>query len=532
MCRRAHIEVDQEVVSSRGQVVCKMAPTWLNFATRQFTVAIDINAGKPGGRVTVEEYSDWLLDELKLDPETVTHIEVHPVTRLLMVRFENEQQKQAVLPRLQAGVAWQAHGTTVRGWDSGIRVTHLKLLGVPYEADVPALQAVLSKYGKIVSWTELKLNRRFRNAKSGVIAVQLQLEAGVELPVYLPARSIGELVHVVWEDQQRTCFKCLQPGHMASGCFQQKFEMPEPSQGTWARVAAQPKQPRPRKNKSKKLQNLSRRQSGSPGEEARLEAESDVGGVGLELPHTGGVLQPVGQPSKQTGHTLEQGIQIPDGLGTSRQALEPCGQAPAASGLGRGEVEQDLEVEGRSVGASSRAPEAGLEEASGASGASGPGSSSDARKRPGSPQAALENKKQAAEGQDQSLEYASGLTDVDFSAPSNIGSWADEVEGLSFRSSETSLTTQDRFPCYQQPPPSMEVEAGSGEEDSQSGPSVREVFQPFRDTSPSQGGKSTGPSSGKQNAERRARTGKRPDQLQKVVERVKGKLSSNHGSKA
>lgn len=106
-------------------------PRWLNFLGRKFTVIVDINSGKPGGKVSFEEYADFLTDDLGVDPLWVTQLEVHSLTGMLMVRLSSDEQKEAVLAKLEVGVSWPKYGSTVWGWDSAASLTRFKLLNVP-----------------------------------------------------------------------------------------------------------------------------------------------------------------------------------------------------------------------------------------------------------------------------------------------------------------------------------------------------------------------------------------------------------------
>ena len=59
----------------------------------------------------------------------VQDIQLHPVIKLLFIKFIEQQLKDEVFTRFQAGLLWPAFDTTVTGWSMDKPVERIRVLG-------------------------------------------------------------------------------------------------------------------------------------------------------------------------------------------------------------------------------------------------------------------------------------------------------------------------------------------------------------------------------------------------------------------
>ena len=198
------------------------------FKTRERTLCIDIQSAHPEGRATWNEWSQFLLNDLEVDPLEVKEVGMHSLTRLLMVQTYNDNEYQKQLEKLQTGVNWAEFGVTVFGWSFQENLTTVKLLNVTLSMNLDLLKAKIGEYGNIVSW-KLGKHPMFKNSFDNTITVKLMIKHGVELPAFLPSVSIGEVVHLVSDSIRKACIRCLESGHIAPHCKKTSRRLTKPN---------------------------------------------------------------------------------------------------------------------------------------------------------------------------------------------------------------------------------------------------------------------------------------------------------------
>ena len=191
--------------------------TFLTFKTRQRTVCIDIHGGHPHGKANWHEWSDFLDNDLQVEPLEVKEVGIHTLTRLLMLQVETDEEYERILGKLQAGVDWPLHGSKVYGWSNQEQLTTVKLMNVTQSLDLNKLKKKIEEYGKIVQWT-LGRHPRYQNSFDNTITVKLMLRNDAELPAFLPSASMGEVIHLISEAINKACLRCLGKGHIAPHC--------------------------------------------------------------------------------------------------------------------------------------------------------------------------------------------------------------------------------------------------------------------------------------------------------------------------
>ena len=180
-------------------------------------MCIDINGAHPEGKATWQEWSDFLDEDLGVDPLEVKEVGVHTLTRLLMLQTCSDNEYEKLLSKLQEGVLWKKKAVTVHGWSHREQLTTVKLMNVTGSLNLDLLKAKVEEYGRIVSWT-LGKHPRYKNSFDNTITVKLMLKHEVKLPSFLPSPSTGEIIHLLSDTIGKACVRCLQSGHIAPHC--------------------------------------------------------------------------------------------------------------------------------------------------------------------------------------------------------------------------------------------------------------------------------------------------------------------------
>ena len=224
----------------------------MTFRTRERTMCIDINSAHPDGKATWQEWSDFLDEDLGVDPLEVKEVGVHTLTRLLMLQTCSDDEYHRLLSKLQEGVSWQKKGVTVYGWSHKEQLTTVRLMNVTGSLNLDLLRSKIEEYGRVVSWT-LGKHPRYKNSFDNSITVKLMLKHEVKLPSFLPSPSTGEVIHLLSDTIGKACVRCLQSGHIAPHCRRSTKQFTEqtssrvwsllPEGGTsYAQMASKPAQ--------------------------------------------------------------------------------------------------------------------------------------------------------------------------------------------------------------------------------------------------------------------------------------------------
>ena len=82
--------------------------------------------------------------------EAVVDIQLHPVKKLLFLKFADQNIRDEVATRLQAWLVWPTFATTVTGWGMDKPVERIRVLGVSPETDEKGVRTVLGVYGEVL----------------------------------------------------------------------------------------------------------------------------------------------------------------------------------------------------------------------------------------------------------------------------------------------------------------------------------------------------------------------------------------------
>ena len=190
---------------------------FLTFKTRERTICIDIHAAHPQKRAPWKEWTQFLIEDLQVEPLEVLEVGVHTLTRLLMLQLASDNEYHRMLSKVQDGVLWSCHQSIVYGWSHQEKMTSVKLMNVTKSLNLEKLRTKMSEYGTIISWT-LGSHPQFRNSFDNTINVKLMMKNGTKLPAFLPSASMGEVIHLISDSIEKACMKCLATGHIAPQC--------------------------------------------------------------------------------------------------------------------------------------------------------------------------------------------------------------------------------------------------------------------------------------------------------------------------
>ena len=149
----------------------------------------------------------------------VQDIQLHPVKKLLFVKFTEQQLRDEVVTRLQNGLVWPEFDTTVTGWSMDKPVERVRVLGTSPETTEADMRKILGQYGEILDAQKGYISRKLPGCTNGIWTVRLVLRVGMCLPPFLVMKDEGE----VWQlatGETSVCWKCGQSGHIGDKCRQ------------------------------------------------------------------------------------------------------------------------------------------------------------------------------------------------------------------------------------------------------------------------------------------------------------------------
>ena len=150
----------------------------------------------------------------------VKDVQLHPVKKLLFLKFSDQKIRDEVATRLQAGLVWPAFDTSVTGWAMDKPVERFRVLGASPETDESGIRIVLQKYGQVLEAKKGFISpKKLPGCSNGIWTVKMILEKDQSLPPFLIMKEEGE----VWQlatGEISVCWKCGVSGHIGDKCYQ------------------------------------------------------------------------------------------------------------------------------------------------------------------------------------------------------------------------------------------------------------------------------------------------------------------------
>ena len=209
------------------------------FVGLQKTISWDIRNPFPGkGRVPIPEWLEFLREDVGIDLEDITSALQHTITGTLLVQMPTEEKFKEILTKAEKGVLWQKYNVTVYGWSAGEEVINVHLHNIFATSDLKQAVEVMGKYGTVVAM-ETHYYKQAPTVKNGIVTLKMRVSAQAELPTFIYEENMGNTIEITSEKHQRTCWKCLETGHIAAFCRStMKTQETAAATPTWAKIVA------------------------------------------------------------------------------------------------------------------------------------------------------------------------------------------------------------------------------------------------------------------------------------------------------
>ena len=201
---------------------------FLNFYKRRNSLCVDLYLPaffqrKP----SYDDLADFVYSVLSVGGASPPHviraavldIQLHPVKKLMFIKFTDQQIRDEVVVRLQAGLNWPSFDTTVSGWAMDKPMERIRVLGVSPESDEAELRHILGQYGEVLEAQKGLISKKLPGCTNGIWTVKMFIGEGKSLPPFLIMKDDGE----VWQlatGEASVCWKCGQCGHIGDKCRQ------------------------------------------------------------------------------------------------------------------------------------------------------------------------------------------------------------------------------------------------------------------------------------------------------------------------
>ena len=211
------------------------------FIGLKHTICWDVRGAYPEkGRVPVPEWLEFLRKDVGIILKDLKLALQHSLTQYLMITMPDEDTFISTLSKAEQGVEWSKHKVKVYGWSASEEVTKVTLTNITSPLDCNAAIQEMAKHGTIL--TQEVLRHKHIGVPTGSISLNMRLKPDAELPSFIYEENISNTITVHSAKHQRTCWKCLEKGHIAAFCRKPiKTQAAAAKSKTWAKIAAVPK---------------------------------------------------------------------------------------------------------------------------------------------------------------------------------------------------------------------------------------------------------------------------------------------------
>ena len=98
----------------------------------------------------------------------VLDIQLHPVKKLLFIKFSEQKIRDEVVVRLQSGLVWPAFDTTVSGWSMDKPVERVRVLGTSPETGEAGIRQVMGQYGEMLEVQRGSTSKKLPGCMNGI----------------------------------------------------------------------------------------------------------------------------------------------------------------------------------------------------------------------------------------------------------------------------------------------------------------------------------------------------------------------------
>lgn len=213
----------------------------VSFLLRKNSVVIDIKAVTGGNGITPADQYSLVKQGLKVKPGQVAEIQLHSVSRNLIVGFEGDEIYASALKKLEQGIIWNKYpGIKIHGWSTSEYLTPITVMNWSKYLNFEMLKSRLENYGKIISY-QFGVFKEDPLCKNGNIHLRMKLKAGAEIPAFVEIPGAAECLQIYSDNTEKVCFRCTEKGHIAPWCRKKakKVDYSKNQNPTWACIASQ-----------------------------------------------------------------------------------------------------------------------------------------------------------------------------------------------------------------------------------------------------------------------------------------------------
>lgn len=178
---------------------------------------------------------------MKTKPGQVAEIQLHSVSRNLIVGFEGDEIYQSALRKLEQGITWPKYpGIKIHGWSTSEYLTPITIMNWSKYLNFEKLKARLETYGKIISF-QFGVFKEDPLCKNGNIHLRMKLKEGAVIPAFVEIPGAAECLQIYSDNTEKVCFRCTEKGHIAPFCRKKakQVDYTKNQNPTWACIASQ-----------------------------------------------------------------------------------------------------------------------------------------------------------------------------------------------------------------------------------------------------------------------------------------------------
>ena len=209
------------------------------FVGLENTINWDIKTPYPGrGKVPIPKWMTFLTEDVGIELTDMVNVVQHTITGTLLIEMVSKEKFETFLRKAEQGVVWRKYNVMVNGWSAGEEVTMIHLHNVFTMSDLDQITKIMTKYGTIIT-KQVHVFKQAPNLKNGVVTLKMKLRAQVEIPTFIYDERLSNTVEITSDRHQRTCWKCLDTGHIAAFCRKaRQTQASASSSSTWAKIVA------------------------------------------------------------------------------------------------------------------------------------------------------------------------------------------------------------------------------------------------------------------------------------------------------
>jgi hypothetical protein len=183
---------------------------------RKHTLVCSFDPKSP--RMSAFELHEWIYEQLQVDDEKVTMVQIDGPKRQVFIKFSNHTYAQSIVQRTTGTVnSKHSNGeiSNVQVDMAGLGTKRVRIANLPPEIRAERIRAALAPYGEVKDIQDEHWSKAYRYAVFNVVRI-VYIILKQHLPSHLTIAAYRSLIS--YEGQSSTCYRCGDKGHMYQGC--------------------------------------------------------------------------------------------------------------------------------------------------------------------------------------------------------------------------------------------------------------------------------------------------------------------------